>query len=268
MKRLAIETPWPDAPVYYKKSTASTMEDARRLFEGGCPDGTAILTDYQTRGRGRMADRSWFAEEGKNLLFTVVLRDRGGSRSFGEGPQRLPLLAGLALALSVEQLYGETVRLKWPNDLLVGEKKLAGVLCEALAEGDSLGVLIGIGVNCNQLSFPPELTPRATSLALVLGRQVVPSDLATTVLRMLKVCLDDGDWHPKVTERLYGLGREAVVLAATEPSGQTRVVHRGTVLGLNRDGALLLRSERGAPESVYGGELHFAAEGPALKRML
>jgi BirA family biotin operon repressor/biotin-[acetyl-CoA-carboxylase] ligase len=292
MKRLEIYNPWPEAPVYFKKRTTSTMEEARRLFKSNCPDGTVVLTDFQTVGRGRVAERSWIAEEGKNLLFTLVLRTERGAEGIGAAPQRLPLLAGLALALSVEDLYGLTVQLKWPNDLLVGKKKLAGILCEALVEGKSLGMLVGIGLNCNQQSFPPELESKATSLARVLGRQVNVPNLMEEVLRKLKSSLDDEDWRAKVVERLYGLKRgyghrktappanavtqgqsaandagqygrpTAVLLSNADGSGpsQQGSEQRGIILGVNADGSLLFQPENGAPLSVYGGEIRFIAD--------
>ena len=126
MKRLTICSPWPGACVYHRKRTASTMEDARRLFDSGCPDGTVVMADFQTLGRGRLAERRWVADAGKNLLFTLVLRSGSGQDSIGAAPHRLPLIAGLALALSVEHLYGLSVQLKWPNDLLVRKRSWPG----------------------------------------------------------------------------------------------------------------------------------------------
>jgi len=267
MKRLEIQNPWPEAPIYFKRRTSSTMEDARRLFKSGCPGGTVVLAEFQTRGRGRFAERSWIAEAGENLLFTLVLRTESGTGGIGGAPQRLPLLAGLALALSVEHLYGLSVELKWPNDLLVGEKKLAGILCEALAEGKSLGLLVGIGLNCNQLNFPPEIESKATSLARVLGRRVSLENLLEEVLLKLKASLDDEDWHSKVTDRLYGLkrgcGRPMVAVLSTVDRGETSLQEsgkRGIVLGVNPDGSLLFQPEKAAPISVYAGEIRFISD--------
>jgi BirA family biotin operon repressor/biotin-[acetyl-CoA-carboxylase] ligase len=144
----------------------------------------------------------------------------------------------------------------------VGEKKLAGILCEALVEGSSLGLLVGIGLNCNQLSFPGELEPKATSLARALGRQVSLPDLLAEVLSRLKTSIEDEDWHAKVVDRLYGLNRAVLFLspanrAAASGQGSER---RGIVLGLNPDGSLLVRPEEGPPVSVYGGEIRFVAD--------
>jgi BirA family biotin operon repressor/biotin-[acetyl-CoA-carboxylase] ligase len=218
-----------------------------------------VLTDFQTGGRGRLARRSWIAEAGKNLLFTLVLRTRPADVGTGSTVLRLPLLAGLALALAAEDLYGLPARIKWPNDLLVGGKKLSGVLCEALAEGGTLGVLIGMGVNCNQLSFPSELGSRATSLALALGREVDRTGLLEAVLRELRGCLDDGRWHAKVLARLHGLGRRAILLGTADRESGDRpdAGQAGLILGLNPDGSLLFRPDGGEPSGVYGGEFRY-----------
>jgi BirA family transcriptional regulator, biotin operon repressor / biotin---[acetyl-CoA-carboxylase] ligase len=250
MKALTISSPWPGAPVYFKKRTTSTMEDARRLFASGCPD-------FQTRGRGRFAERSWSAEAGKNLLFTLVLRSEGGSYGLGTAPQRLPLLAGLAAAQCVERMYGLAVQLKWPNDLLVERKKLAGILCEALVEGNSLGFLAGLGLNCNQRSFPEELESGATSLARVLGRRVNRADLLRELLQKLKESLADEDWRQKVVDRLYGLGATAEWLSGVGGFPQPGSERIGRVLGVNPDGSLLFQPENAQPRSVYAGEIRF-----------
>jgi BirA family biotin operon repressor/biotin-[acetyl-CoA-carboxylase] ligase len=259
MIRLPVENPFPGAPIYFKKKTGSTMEDARRLFLTGCPDGTVVLTAFQERGRGRMTDRSWSAEEGKNLLFTVVLRAPGGVGETGGAPQRLPLIAGLALAMSVEGLYSLPVQLKWPNDILVEGKKVAGILCEALAEGQSLGVLIGFGVNCNQVSFPENLEQKAISLSRILGRDVDPLVILRELLKVLRATLDDSNWKNKVEQRLYGLGRE-VILQSPQSAGSLRE-ERGVIRGLNNDGSLLFQSA-GTLEviSLYSGEIRFISD--------
>ncbi len=109
-------TPWPaanpwSAPVLFVESTLSTMEDAQRLDEQGYPSGTVVVAGFQERGRGRLPERVWAAEPGKNLLFTLSLH-----LSKGFPPQRLPLLAGLALAQAVEERFGLATLVKWPDD--------------------------------------------------------------------------------------------------------------------------------------------------------
>jgi BirA family biotin operon repressor/biotin-[acetyl-CoA-carboxylase] ligase len=245
-------TPWPvanpwSAPVLYLESTLSTMDDARRLEEQGYPSGTVVVAGFQERGRGRRAERIWAAEPGKNLLFTLLL-----SLPEGFPPQRLPLLAGLALALAVEQRFGLSCRVKWPNDLLHEGRKLAGVLCQARSR-TSLGsprALVGVGLNCNQRSFAPELSGKTCSLAGLLGREVALPQLLADVLAALKAALQDADWKARLQRRLYGVGREARIAQ----EGGTALA--GRLRGVAEDGALLLESA-GAIQPAYSGELLF-----------
>jgi len=244
-----VANPW-SAPVFYVESTLSTMEDAQRLDEQGYPSGTVVAAGYQERGRGRRPERTWAAEPGKNLLFTLLL-----DLDPGFPPQRLPLLAGLALARSVEDRFGLEVEVKWPNDLLCGQQKLAGVLCQARTRPPAPArALVGVGVNCNQLDFPPGLAGRACSLAGLLGREVPLPGLLADILAALHAALGDGNWRAGLQHRLYGVGRQATI----RPEGGV-VSIAGRVRGVAEDGALLLESG-GRIRTIYSGELLFQPE--------
>ncbi len=226
------------------------MEDARRLFRQGCPDGTLVIASFQEKGRGRYVDRSWLADKGLNLLFTLVLRQAHLCS------QRLPVLVGLAVAQTIEQRFALPVQIKWPNDLLVQERKFAGVLCEALVEGPSQGILIGVGLNCNQIHFPGRLGRSATSLAKALGREVRPLQILEELLPVLQATLVDPKWKKKVLARLYRLGREAVLRLPLGDSPGTPQNQRGIIRGLAEDGALLFQPG-GSSETIrlYTGEI-------------
>jgi BirA family biotin operon repressor/biotin-[acetyl-CoA-carboxylase] ligase len=252
-----VANPW-SAPVFYVESTPSTMEEARRLDDQGFPGGTVVAAGYQERGRGRRPQRVWAAEPGKNLLFTLLLE-----LDPGFPPQRLPLLAGLALAQAVEDRFGLEVQVKWPNDLLCGPGKLAGVLCLARSRAATAGsasrlpprpirALVGVGVNCNQLEFPARLG--ACSLAGLLGREVALPGLLADILAALHAALGDEDWRSGLQRRLYGAGREATL----RPEGGGAPIV-GRLLGVAEDGALLLESG-GEVRPVYSGELLFQAQ--------
>ncbi len=268
-------TSWPAAnpwssPVFYVESTLSTMEDARRLDEQGYPCGTVVVAGFQERGRGRRPQRTWAAEPGKNLLFTLLL-----DLDPGFPLQRLPLLAGLALARTMEDRFAISCQVKWPNDLLCGGRKLAGVLCLARSRAAITGsasrrdsglrfapphppgparALVGVGLNCNQLDFPPELAGRACSLAGLLGREVALPGLLADILAALRAALGDGDWRAGLQSCLYGVGREATM---RPEDGGAPIAAR--VLGVSEDGALLLDSG-GEILPVYSGELFFQPE--------
>ncbi|MBX6363022.1 MAG: biotin--[acetyl-CoA-carboxylase] ligase, partial [Gemmatimonadetes bacterium] len=162
----------------------STNDTARRLAETGAPAGTVVLADEQRRGRGQHG-RSWHAPAGKGLLLSVLLRpDEDGAGA----PSILPIRVGLAVAQAVEAATGIDVRLKWPNDLLVGGRKLAGILCEGVRGGaGAQSVVVGVGINVDQdlHELPPCIDPPATSLRLAAGRPVARAPLAGEVVRAI-----------------------------------------------------------------------------------
>ena len=253
-RELPIATPWPGARVLFIERTVSTMQDARRLAAEGAPGGTTVTAAWQERGRGRFPGRAWQSPAGQSLLFTTLLRE-----PLGVPRLRLPLLAGLAVARCLEKLAGLRPALKWPNDVLVEGRKLCGVLCEG--NGDT--VLVGVGLNVNQLAFPRGIAGRAVSLRGLLGRELEPLSLLGPLLAELAAALGDGGWREAIEERLYL--RHRAVRFVEDAAG--RRVLRGELLGLAPDGALLLRVEGAAPGvpvpplALYSGEL--SADEPA-----
>ena len=185
------------------------MDEAARLIAASPPHGTAVTAERQTAGRGRAPGSRWRSAAGANLLLTLMLRrDRTAA-----APATVPLRAGCALA-EVAAALGLAPSIKWPNDLLVGGRKLAGVLCTA-ADG---WLLVGVVVNCNQRSFPPD-AGAATSLALCLRRSVDRARVEREVLEALRRLLQAGDWLDRLRGRLAGVGRAARVVARHAPPG-------------------------------------------------
>ncbi|HVK64789.1 MAG TPA: biotin--[acetyl-CoA-carboxylase] ligase, partial [Polyangium sp.] len=171
-------------PVVIAAVTASTNDDARRAAAGGAPHGAAFLADAQTQGRGR-SGHTWHSPAGENLYLSVVLRPK-------LAPQALPPLAlvlGVCVARVVDEVLGASVAsgaragVKWPNDVLVDGKKLAGLLVETALRGGVLdAVVAGIGLNVHAASFPEELATRATSLHALGGRGLDRSSIAARLL--------------------------------------------------------------------------------------
>jgi BirA family biotin operon repressor/biotin-[acetyl-CoA-carboxylase] ligase len=219
---LRITSPWPGAPVYLREATGSTMDDARALAAGGCPTGTTVVAGFQRQGRGRGHGRPWHSGPWESLLATVVIR-RADARF---PPGQLTLRAGLAAALAVQEAAGREVRIKWPNDILADGRKLAGILCEAGADA----LLAGFGVNCLQVSFPPEIAGSACSILTAAGREVAPLALLPLLLARLESSLACTGWQEQVLSRL------------TVSDDDLRGLQ---VQGLANDGALLLKGEGG-----------------------
>jgi BirA family biotin operon repressor/biotin-[acetyl-CoA-carboxylase] ligase len=248
-----VDNPWAGAPVLHREHTRSTMEDALRLHETGYPDGTVVVAGFQERGRGRLPERNWESEPGKNLLFTILL-----TRPLPFPAQRLPILVGLALSLTMEGSFGLVTRVKWPNDLLHGSRKLAGVLCEARSvSGDRPVFLVGVGVNANQRAFAAGLRDGACSLAQVLGREVDLPDLLRRILVALFAALPDQAWRKKLEERLCGLGGFVTVTRDAAAVDREQGTLHGVLRGVDDDGALLLEVD-GQVRQIYSGELRLA----------
>lgn len=171
----------------------STNREAVRLGQAGVAHGTLVLTDAQTAGRGRMA-RSWFSPPGINLYGSVVLRTTiDGQRQAG-WLSWLPLMAALASAEAIEIVGSLKVAVKWPNDLLINERKVGGILCESgVSPNRGAFQVIGIGINVNGSTedFPDELRPLATTIRHETGSLVDRNRLAAQLLIELESCIDE-----------------------------------------------------------------------------
>ncbi|MEM1055465.1 MAG: biotin--[acetyl-CoA-carboxylase] ligase [Bacteroidota bacterium] len=241
-------------PHRHLPSVGSTQIEAAAWAEAGASTGAMVTADTQTDGRGRLG-RTWGDEPGRDLALSLVLRPALPAERLG--------LVGLAAALGVaEALDARTpgVTLKWPNDVLIGGKKAAGVLAEtrwtACGGGHRPTVLLGIGLNVGRETFPPGLEARATSLALATGqtydRAAVLADLLLALESALS--LSDAALVREAEARLGSLGQR---LEVGFP-GTERTPVAGTVLGLGPDGSLRLGTDAGGGEAgevrVLAGE--------------
>ena len=163
----------PRHELIWLESTGSTMTEAARLAASGCPDGTVVGADAQTGGQGRHG-RSWHSEKDTGLYVSIVLRPELQP----EALSALTLALGLATREAILDATGIACDLKWPNDVLAGGKKCAGIL----AQGTRAAVIAGIGVNVNQECLPAEIESTATSLRLVSGRPHSREDLLVQLL--------------------------------------------------------------------------------------
>ncbi|MBT2288553.1 biotin--[acetyl-CoA-carboxylase] ligase [Paenibacillus albidus] len=239
--------------VHLLETVISTQEEAKRLAEDGAPEGTAVLAEEQTGGRGRMG-RKWHSPSGKGIWMSVVLRPQ---LPLLTTPQ-LTLLAGVAVCTAVRQATGVKAGIKWPNDLLAGGRKICGILLESsLREGELNYCIAGIGISVNLVSedYPDYIQGVGTSLRIERGGEPVDrSALAGVVLAELEslyaLYLEQG-FQP-VRERWEAmsvtLGRQ---VAFHTPQGR----NEGTAVGLDGQGGLLLRGSAGEIINVCSGEI-------------
>jgi len=230
--------------VLWLEQTDSTMLDAARLAAGGCPSGTVVGAEEQTAGQGRHG-RSWRSDREDGLYFSTVLR-------LPLSPAQQPMVTmavGLAVADAIAITTGVAVDLRWPNDVLIGDRKLCGILVQQ----HNSALVCGIGINVNQVSFPPELMPLATSLRIAGGRTLAREPILIEVLRSM-------DRHLEI---LVNQGIHAILqlftAASSYVSGRRVVVEqgerllRGTTAGLDANGFLLLRQDDGSQTLILAG---------------
>lgn len=171
----------------------STNREAFALAQQDVEHGTVVLADAQTEGRGRLA-RQWFSPPGVNLYCSVVIRKAPGADRLAEWLSWLPLMTALAAAESIETVAGAPVLLKWPNDLLMGDRKVGGILCEsgqAARSGPFQVIGIGLNVNGDRDDFPQELRESATTIRHETGRPVDRNRLLAQFLSELDVCVEE-----------------------------------------------------------------------------
>ena len=237
--------------VFHFFKTDSTNRVAMELGFAGEPEGTVVMAEEQTAGRGR-AGRSWYSEKGTGLYFSVLLRPR-------LAPAQAPLLtmlAGLSAQAAIQALTALEPELKWPNDLLLNGKKLGGILTEMHAEASAVRfVVVGIGINTNQEKFPAELASIATSLRKESGRITFRLELLVRLLAQLESdyarFLSEGAAF--VVERFqqvsdFAKGRRVRVDTSAES-------YVGTTAGLSPEGLLLVRRENGQAKTVIAGDV-------------
>ena len=221
----------------------STQRVAFELAESGAADGTVVMADTQTAGRGRRG-RVWHDAPGESLLVSIVVRPR---LNVADLP-KLSLAAGVAVAEALGTTTGLDTRLKWPNDVLVNGRKLAGILLESRMAAEPI-VVAGIGVNLRQRTFSPELAETATSVDLEGGRAVGSEELLEALLDLFdrwKTCLESEGFAP--------LRSRWLSLADTIGRAVTVGEHAGVAVDLAEDGALVLRQE-GSLRRVVAGEV-------------
>lgn len=247
--RRHLDTRWLGGKIHHLESVDSTNLWARTLARQGAVHGTVVSAETQTSGRGRLG-RGWVSPPHRNLYLSVVLRPALPPESVSQ----ISLVAGVAAVDAVREWCEAWI--KWPNDVLVGGRKVAGILAEVEASGAKPVVVVGIGVNVNSTAddFPEELREKAGSLRLALGERLDRARVAGRLLTHLE------RWYDRLAaegfapvaaawrERSRLIGR---AIRVREPAGEIE----GEVVDLDTDGSLRLRLTSGEEHRVVSGDV-------------
>ena len=217
------------------------MVEAGRLAAAGAPSGTVVLAEEQTAGRGRLG-RAWYSEPNSGLYFTLIL-------DAARAVPWLTLAVGLALHQTLGSMLGAmlgkpaSVDIRWPNDVLLGGRKCAGILVTA----DGVAALVGVGVNVNHQQFPEELAELAASVRLATGMVVSREELLVGLLG----AIDEHSRLPPEQIRARFAGASSYFEGLRVEIDDTGM--RGVTCGLDTDGFLLLKLDDGTIERVVAG---------------
>lgn len=251
-----LETRVMGRPLFYFQKVESTSAVALELAEKKSPEGTTVIADYQEHGKGRMG-RSWESPPGVNLYLSLILRP---PFSPVHGSQ-MTFLAANAVVKSIKKLpFLTSPEIKWPNDILINNKKVAGILTEMNSEIDRINfIILGIGINLNMPMemFPAKLTPTATSLYVESGQKIDRSKFARSLLYEIE---KEYDTLKKVgfapllkywKSHAQCNGKRVVV---NQLDGETT---KGEITSVDDDGALLIKVRSGKVKRIISGDLTF-----------
>jgi BirA family transcriptional regulator, biotin operon repressor / biotin---[acetyl-CoA-carboxylase] ligase len=239
--------------VLFFRTVSSTNDVGAMLAAAGNQHGAIVVADEQTAGRGRLG-RAWCSPPGSGLYVSMLLAPRRARVKPERARLLLTLAAGVALSQAIEVCTGLPVDIKWPNDLLVGRRKLAGILAEAVEAGTATeAVVLGYGINVTPTAYPPDLVDRATSLELELGRSVDRPTLFAETIAAVAERYDDlltGRFDAILDAwRTRSPGSRGARVEWVTPAG----VQEGVTDGIDDQGALLVRTVDRLERVVAGG---------------
>jgi BirA family transcriptional regulator, biotin operon repressor / biotin---[acetyl-CoA-carboxylase] ligase len=253
--RLGLKTKFLGQSIHYENTVDSTQRVAHRLAYDQSLEGTVVVAEEQTLGRGRM-ERKWYSPKYTGIWMSIILSPK---IPLPKAPQ-LTLIAAVAVVQAIEELTELTPQIKWPNDILINGKKMTGILTELQAEADQINsVIIGMGINVNQKleDFPIELREIATSLAIEQGvyfsRSAIIRSVLTHLEKLYILYLEKGFFPIKILWESYAISIGKTIKARTLSN-----VIEGKALGITDDGILKIEDHSGEIHYIYSADIELS----------
>lgn len=249
IENLSSENPWRDRIQFFETIT-STNDVLKQLANQGAPEGTVLVADCQTGGRGRLG-RTFLSPSQVGIYLSVLLRPNCKPSEL----MHLTCASATATCTAIQEAAGFRPGIKWTNDIVYENRKLSGTLTELSIQpdGSTAYAIIGTGINCNQMDFPPEIRDIAGSLKMATGRQINRALVAAKLIDALY------DTNRRLltgkSEIIASYRRDCVTLGRKISVIQKDRVRHGTALDVDEAGALLVRFDDGSVETVNSGEV-------------
>ena len=241
-----LDTKWAGCDIVYFARTDSTNRQARLLARGGAAHGTLVIADTQSAGRGRRG-RGWISPAGEGIFMSLILRpDMPPS-----GVAKISLTLALAVARAIERETGLDAGIKWPNDIVIGGRKVCGLLLEMDATAEKVNSIVaGVGINVHQTVFDEEIAHTASSLDLLCGRRVSRSAIVRAFLEEFEraAALADEEMMQAYRGRSATIGQRVQVIGL---SG----TYTGTAQGVTESGTLLVEADDGEVREVLAADV-------------
>jgi BirA family biotin operon repressor/biotin-[acetyl-CoA-carboxylase] ligase len=231
------------------ESLPSTNTELARLASEGGPEGVSVVADEQTAGRGRL-QRAWSSPKGAGLYFSILLRPKIPQNYW----PLITFMAAIAVGDALSEAAGVETDIKWPNDLLSGERKICGILAEAIDTPDGRAVILGIGINLTQNAFPPELENVATSVAEAGGRPADREQILAALLDALSRWYSVLDEPGRIVDAWSNRSSYAIGKLVQVSNGDD--IWQGTTCGVEPDGALRLCTSSDEIKLVRAGDVY------------
>ncbi|WP_027408552.1 bifunctional biotin--[acetyl-CoA-carboxylase] synthetase/biotin operon repressor [Anoxybacteroides tepidamans] len=250
--RLGLKTNTLGQTIHFQEEVTSTQKIAHQLAHEGAKEGTLVVAELQTAGRGRM-DRTWFSPKGTGVWMSLILRPP-------IPPQKTPqltLLSAVAIAQAIQEVTGLVPDIKWPNDILMNGKKCVGILTELQADPDRVhSVIIGMGLNVNheREQFPEEIRDIATSLAIEKGEKINRARLIQEVMLKLETLYRQYLQHGFMPIKLLWEGY-AISIGKEITARTLNGTIRGWARGITEEGVLILEDHDGAIHYIHSADI-------------
>lgn len=238
--------------IEYVESCPSTQLIAHDEAQKGAPDGTVVIAEEQTSGKGRLS-RPWTSTAYKGIWMSIIMRP---TLTLQQAPQ-MTLVAAVALTRAIEEVTAIQAQIKWPNDILIEGKKVTGILTELQADPDRIkAIIIGIGINVNQeqTDFPEDLLPIATSLKMVLGESVNRAKLIAKTLQYLEQFTQLYETHGFGPVKLLWEGYSNTVGKRIRAVMINETIE-GVALGISEEGMLEVQLDDGTVRGIYSADI-------------
>lgn len=238
--------------ILHYDSIDSTNNKARELAEKGEPEGTVVISESQTKGKGKTG-RQWYSEAYRGIWMSMILRPDIAMSCVNLITQ----IGCAAVGAAAENIAGD-VQIKWPNDVLIHGKKFCGILTESSGEMDQTDyIIIGIGINVNQSEneFPEELISKATSLKIELKREIVRQELISDILNKFEKQYNRIKQHENSDEALDFCRTHSNLIGKTLLITRNGRKWKAQAMELNNQGQLMIRYEDGTTENIIAGEI-------------